>query len=186
METNRRLRLMNLLKDFFSIKFHLIENYNKALHEGPWFFGQHFIAIRYFNSTTIWACFLELPPEFYDLEIVRKVGNILGTLLGIDDTTRPILSNFKIIPKDLYANSNQVINALKESSTPLPPSPSSMDVDHGLLISCHSTDILSSTPISDSEPSYNPLHSIVISHPLNTLSSSSSPDNAKTPLLSST
>ncbi|KAI5672121.1 hypothetical protein M9H77_12485 [Catharanthus roseus] len=95
METNRRLRLMNLLKDFFLIKFHMIENYNKALHEGPWFIGQQFMAIRpweprfkasevTFNSTTIWARFLELPPEFYDLEIVRKAGNILGTLLGID------------------------------------------------------------------------------------------------------
>ncbi|XP_059306501.1 uncharacterized protein LOC132057943 [Lycium ferocissimum] len=74
------------------------ENMAKALHEGPWFILGHVLSVRrwepkFIASSTkiqfsaIWTRLPELPTEFYDMDILRKVGNKIGRLLKVDTCT---------------------------------------------------------------------------------------------------
>lgn len=36
---------MDLVTDYYLVKFKFDYNYSKVLHEGPWFVGQHFLSI---------------------------------------------------------------------------------------------------------------------------------------------
>lgn len=69
-----------------------------ALHEGPWFVLNHFLPVRQWEPkflaseaeltySAIWSGLPELTTEFYDLEILQKVGSKLGKLLKIDTCT---------------------------------------------------------------------------------------------------
>lgn len=95
--------LIYLGSDFFLLKFQKEENMINALHDGPWFILNHFLSVRRWESkflaskaqltySAIWIRLLELPTEFYDIEILQKLGSKVGKLLKIDactsDTTR--------------------------------------------------------------------------------------------------
>jgi len=41
-----RMDCVNLGKDFFLVRFSSSDDYDKVLHGGPWFVGEHFLAIR--------------------------------------------------------------------------------------------------------------------------------------------
>lgn len=86
---------MDLGNDFYLIRFHLVLNYEKVLHGGPRFIGQHFLSIRFWEpkvnpltadnkTTAIWARLPGLPSEFHDFHTLQQVGNFLGVLLKID------------------------------------------------------------------------------------------------------
>ncbi|XVF19425.1 hypothetical protein REPUB_Repub11eG0109600 [Reevesia pubescens] len=68
------------------------------MYGGPWFVGPYFLALRQwepgftpetatFTTTAVWARLPGLPIEFYDPDILRRIGNQLGVLLRIDATT---------------------------------------------------------------------------------------------------
>lgn len=89
------LALIDLGQDFFLIKFQKQENYSKAIHQVPWFLGNHFLAVHQwqpnftpssanFTSTVIWARLPQLPTEYYDPTVLTKIGNTIGTLLRLD------------------------------------------------------------------------------------------------------
>ena len=86
---------MNLGKDFFLIRFSSSEDYDKVLRGGPWFVGEHFLAIRHWepyfkaseaklSSVVVWVKLPELPIEFYDGEVLKKIGEAIGLVLCID------------------------------------------------------------------------------------------------------
>ena len=90
-----RLDCVNLGKDYFLIKFHCADDYDQVLRGGPWFIGEHFLAIKpwepYFRasednltSVAVWVRFLELPIEFYDMEVLKEIGSVIGSVLRID------------------------------------------------------------------------------------------------------
>ncbi|XP_019234876.1 PREDICTED: uncharacterized protein At4g02000-like [Nicotiana attenuata] len=92
------LPIIDLGSDFFLIKFQQEENMLKALQGGPWFILNHFLSVRkwepkFIASSTqliysaIWVRLPELPTEFYDVEILQRVGSKLGHLLKIDTCT---------------------------------------------------------------------------------------------------
>nr|XP_016442293.1 PREDICTED: uncharacterized protein LOC107767720 [Nicotiana tabacum] len=92
------LSLIDLGCDYYLIKFTRQENYDKALHEGPWFIGNQFLTVRkweprFIASTAsltfsaIWARLPEFSTKFYDYEILHKIGNKLGKLFRIDVCT---------------------------------------------------------------------------------------------------
>lgn len=65
---------------------------------GPWFVGEHCLTIRpwepYFkaseaklSSVAVWVRLLELPIEFYDREVLKKIGEAIGLVLCIDSYT---------------------------------------------------------------------------------------------------
>lgn len=98
MKSNRRSTYHRSRFRFFLIKFQRQENMIKALQGGPWFILNHFLTVRKWEpkfkaSSTqltyaaIWVRLPELPTEFYDLEILCRVGSKLGQLLKIDTCT---------------------------------------------------------------------------------------------------
>lgn len=90
-----RLDYIDLGNDFSFMKFELIEDYDKVLKGGPWFIGEHCLAIRawepYFkpNATAcskvaVWARLPELPVKFYDMGVLKEIRNAIGPVLQID------------------------------------------------------------------------------------------------------
>ena len=88
-------KINTLGKIFFLNKFHDEYDYDKVLRMGPWFVGEHFLAIKpwepYFKASeasfsfvAIWVRFPELPIEFYDSSILREIGSAIGPGLRID------------------------------------------------------------------------------------------------------
>nr|POE93730.1 uncharacterized protein CFP56_30503 [Quercus suber] len=84
--------------DFFLIKFELSEDVDNIPKGGPWFIGQHFLAIRQWepefqaSSTTLssvamWIRLLELPIEFYEHNALLKISRAIGLVLCIDAHT---------------------------------------------------------------------------------------------------
>lgn len=90
-----RMDCVNLGKDFFLIRFSNTEDYDKVLRGGPWFVGEHSLAIRpwepYFKASeakfslvAVWVRLPELPIEFYEQEVLREIGEAIGLVLRID------------------------------------------------------------------------------------------------------
>ncbi|GKV06468.1 hypothetical protein SLEP1_g18364 [Rubroshorea leprosula] len=93
-----KMDCIDLGLDFFLIRFHEKEDLNRVLHGGPWFVGPHFLTIRRwepsfdpakatFKTTAIWARLPRLPIEYYDVQILERIGNMLGTPLRLDAHT---------------------------------------------------------------------------------------------------
>lgn len=75
-----------------------MEDYNNVLNGGPWFIGEHFLSIRRWepnfkpanascSSVVVWIRFLELSFEYYEIEVLKEIGNAIGLVLGIDSNT---------------------------------------------------------------------------------------------------
>lgn len=91
----RRLDCIDFSKDFFLIKFGLIEDYDKVLKGGLWFIGEHYLNIHawepYFkpnftacSKVTVLARLPELPIKFYDIRVLKEIENSIGLVLRID------------------------------------------------------------------------------------------------------
>ncbi|XP_070010530.1 uncharacterized protein [Nicotiana sylvestris] len=84
------------------VKFGKEENLVKAIQKGPWFISGNFLSVRRWEPkfvpheatlsfTAIWVRLPQLPTEFYDKEVLEKVGRKLGKLLKIDTCTSATL-----------------------------------------------------------------------------------------------
>jgi len=93
-----RMDCIGLGNDFFLIKLELHSDLEVVLKGGPWFVGQHFLAIRQWelefkaeeaslSSVAVWIRLPGLPIEFYDPLILRKIGRAIGLVLRIDSHT---------------------------------------------------------------------------------------------------
>ncbi|KAK4733789.1 hypothetical protein R3W88_008050 [Solanum pinnatisectum] len=96
------LTLIDLGCEYFIAKFSNQASLHKALHEGPWFVAGNFLSVKKWEQnfvpdtsilthTAIWARLPQLPTEFYDRQILEKVGEKLGSLLKIDTCTSAAL-----------------------------------------------------------------------------------------------
>lgn len=99
---SEQISLIDFGNDYYLVKFNKRENYDKALHEGPWFIGNQYLTVRKWEPrlvaseasltySAIWDRLPELPMEFYDFEILEKIGNKLGQLISIDACTSSAL-----------------------------------------------------------------------------------------------
>ncbi|XP_050249174.1 uncharacterized protein LOC126696482 [Quercus robur] len=93
-----KMDCIDLGSDYFLIKFDLEEDVNRVLKGGPWFIGQQFLAIRQwepefraseatFSSVAVWVRLPELPIEYYDPAVLRRIGQAIGPVLCIDAHT---------------------------------------------------------------------------------------------------
>ena len=93
-----KLDCVHLGRDFFLIRFNCADDYDKVLKGGPWFVGDHFLAIRpwvpYFKASeaklspvAVKIRFPELPIEFYDMSVLKEIGSVIGPVLRIDSYT---------------------------------------------------------------------------------------------------
>lgn len=103
---------MDLGYDFFLIKFNNEQNSLQALHDGPWFVYNNFISVQkrepnlvasqaHLAHTAIWVRLPELPTEFYDFEILRKIG---GKQEPVKDRYVHIYYVSRLIRSSLYTN----------------------------------------------------------------------------------
>lgn len=80
------------------VRFPSPSDMTKVINEGPWFIGPNFIAIRKWepefdstkavvSTTVVWVRLPGLPVEFYDKQILLKIGAKIGKLLKIDIRT---------------------------------------------------------------------------------------------------
>ena len=94
----RGMDCIDLGYDYFLVKFELPEDVDSILSGGPWFIGQHFLAIRQWepefkastatlSSVAVWIRLLELPIEFYEPNALLKIGRAIGPVLRIDSHT---------------------------------------------------------------------------------------------------
>ena len=93
-----KFSMIDLGYDFFLVKFSILEDYQKALEQGPWFVGENYLLVRKWepefqaakakvSSMAVWIRLAELPIEFFHPDILRAVGNTIGTFLRIDNIT---------------------------------------------------------------------------------------------------
>ena len=75
-----------------------MEDYNNVLNGGPWFIGEHFLSIRRWEPNfkptkvscslvAVWIRLPKLPFEYYELAILKEIGNAIGPVLRIDSNT---------------------------------------------------------------------------------------------------
>ena len=92
------MQCIDLGLDFFLVRFRLSEDYWHVVNDGPWFIRQQFLTIRRWSpgfrpsetkitTTAVWTRLPELPVELYDMGILNRIGNQLGTLLKVDTRT---------------------------------------------------------------------------------------------------
>ncbi|XP_023871827.1 uncharacterized protein LOC111984428 [Quercus suber] len=90
-----RLDVIDLGKEFFLTRFSCKEDHDMVLRKGPWFIKEHFLSIKPWEpnfkpSTTIvssiavWIRLNKLPIEYYDVEVLKHLGNSIGKVLWID------------------------------------------------------------------------------------------------------
>ena len=83
---------------FSSLNLNARRIFDKVLKGGPWFIGQQFLTIRLwepefkaseasFSSVAVWIRLPELPIEYYDPVMLRKIGEAIGPVLRIDAHT---------------------------------------------------------------------------------------------------
>ena len=81
--------------DFFLTRFSIKEDHDLVLKKGPWFIGEHFLSIRPWEpnfkpdlaniaSVAVWVRLPKLPIEYYDVEVLKEIGQAIGTVLRID------------------------------------------------------------------------------------------------------
>ncbi|KAK4729524.1 hypothetical protein R3W88_022512 [Solanum pinnatisectum] len=95
-QPSEKINLIDLGEEFYLIKLSWPENFEKILHKGPWFIVSQFISVRkwepkfnpsqsHINFSTVWIRLPELPTKFYDLSILQKIGNEVGSVLKINN-----------------------------------------------------------------------------------------------------
>ncbi|XP_009801431.1 uncharacterized protein [Nicotiana sylvestris] len=94
--------LIDLGSDYFIVKFNKEENMVSALQNGPRFINGFFLSLKKWEPnfvashatqerSAIWIRLPQLPTEFYDAIILKKIGNTIGNLLKIDACTSAAL-----------------------------------------------------------------------------------------------
>ena len=93
-----RLDCMDLGRDFYLMRFGLVEDFENVIKGGPWFIGGHFLTIRAWepnfkptsvvcNSVAVWITLPELPFEYYDPGVLKDIGTAIGLVLRVDFNT---------------------------------------------------------------------------------------------------
>ena len=96
-----KFSMIDLGYDFFLVRFSILDDYQKALEQGPWFMGENYLSVRKWepefqaakakvSSMAVWIRLADLPIEFFHPIILRAVGNTIGTFLRIDTITTSV------------------------------------------------------------------------------------------------
>ncbi|KAK2981990.1 hypothetical protein RJ640_007582 [Escallonia rubra] len=89
---------VDLGNDFYVVRFQTREDYAHVLLDGPWVILGHYLTVQKWKpqfrphteeitSTLAWVRFPELPIEYFDEEIMMRMGNTLGTAVKADKQT---------------------------------------------------------------------------------------------------
>ncbi|XVF07510.1 hypothetical protein REPUB_Repub06bG0145300 [Reevesia pubescens] len=89
---------VDLDNDFYCFRFSNESDFNHVLLRGPWVIANHYLTVRRWtpcfrpeeatiNSVAAWIRFPGMPLEYYDNDILKRMGNLLGQTLMIDKNT---------------------------------------------------------------------------------------------------
>ena len=89
---------MDLGRDFYLMRFGLVEDFENVIKGRPWFIGGHFLTIRAWepnfkpasavcNAVAVWIRLPELPFEYYDPGVLKDIGTAIGPVLRVDSST---------------------------------------------------------------------------------------------------
>ncbi|XVF04451.1 hypothetical protein REPUB_Repub05bG0084100 [Reevesia pubescens] len=90
--------IVDLENGFYCIRFQMRSDYNFVLTKGLWIIADHYLIVKRWVSgfrsdeasietVATWVPFLGMPLEFYDGEVLRRMGDIIGKAVRIDRTT---------------------------------------------------------------------------------------------------
>ncbi|KAL0013035.1 hypothetical protein SO802_000104 [Lithocarpus litseifolius] len=93
-----KMDFVDLEEGYFLTRFSLKEDHDSVLRKGPWFIGDHFLSIRPWvpnfrtdlsnvASVAVWVRLNRLPIEYYEAEVLKQIGQVIGTVLRIDTHT---------------------------------------------------------------------------------------------------
>ncbi|XVE98093.1 hypothetical protein REPUB_Repub03eG0075700 [Reevesia pubescens] len=89
---------VDLDNDFYCFRFSNESDFNHVLLGGPWVIANHYLTVRRWNpcfrpeeatinSVAAWIRFPGMLLEYYDNDILKRMGNLLGQTLMIDKNT---------------------------------------------------------------------------------------------------
>ncbi|KAI9081394.1 hypothetical protein K1719_036657 [Acacia pycnantha] len=93
------LRVTPLSNGYFLVSFSSTEDRDHALQEGPWMIADHYVLVQRWRPNfnpwkadhqkrvAVWVRIPDLPHELYNVESIRRIGNMIGKTLKIDRTT---------------------------------------------------------------------------------------------------
>lgn len=99
MWSQKPIRVTPLNNGYFIVSFSSKEDRDFALQEGPWMIGDHYLLVQRWRPNfnpwkadqqkriAVWKRIPDLPAELYNVESLRRIGNLVGKTLKIDRTT---------------------------------------------------------------------------------------------------
>ncbi|KAK4259271.1 hypothetical protein QN277_005619 [Acacia crassicarpa] len=93
------LRITPLNNGYFLVSFSSMQDREYALQEGPWMIADHYLLVQRWRPNfnpwkadqqkrvAMWVRIPDLPHELYNVESIRRIGNMIGKTLKIDRTT---------------------------------------------------------------------------------------------------
>ncbi|XP_072088206.1 uncharacterized protein [Arachis hypogaea] len=92
------IEVIDIGNDYFIVKFYSQKDLDYALTEGPWRIFDHYLAIKLWkpnfnpievtiNNITASVRLPGLAIEYYEKEVLKKIGNILERTLKVDTNT---------------------------------------------------------------------------------------------------
>ncbi|KAJ0089472.1 hypothetical protein Patl1_13458 [Pistacia atlantica] len=92
------ITLINLGYEFFLAHFTTVEDYDYDLTGGPWLMFDHYLVLRQWqpnfdpvvakiDKISAWVRLLGLSIEYYDVEFLQCVGDLIGNTIKIDEIT---------------------------------------------------------------------------------------------------
>nr|POF11393.1 uncharacterized protein CFP56_55877 [Quercus suber] len=93
-----RLDCVDLGHGFFLMRLSLKEDFEIFLRKEPWFFGDHFLALRPWelnfkpalanvSSIVVWIRLNELPIKYYNVDALQHIGRAISNVLKVDTFT---------------------------------------------------------------------------------------------------
>ncbi|XP_025684571.1 uncharacterized protein [Arachis hypogaea] len=92
------IEVIDIGNEFFIVKFFSQEDLDYALTEGPWRIFDHYLSIKFWkpnfnpmeatiDTVAAWVRLPGLAIEYYDKEMLERIGNIVGRTLKVDSNT---------------------------------------------------------------------------------------------------
>ncbi|XP_054801608.1 uncharacterized protein LOC129305663 [Prosopis cineraria] len=93
------MRITPLSNGYFIVSFTKQEDLNYAYQEGPWMIDDHYLLVQKWRPNfnpwkadtqrriAAWIRIMDLPVELYNVESLRRIGNMVGRTLKIDLST---------------------------------------------------------------------------------------------------
>lgn len=88
---------MDIENDYYTVKFELIDDLNEVICGGPWLVMGNYLVQKWkpafqahqatITNLTVWIRITRLHTKWFDEEIMKRIGNLLGIIHKVDPKT---------------------------------------------------------------------------------------------------